>query len=635
MVDDTIANNTSAGSGGGIENDGMLMIENSTIADNTAASGGGIADEGILFTANVTIADNAATGGSGSGGGLDVSAEGTATLYNTIVAQNTDSSGGGDIAGAGITAMSSNNLVGTDDSGTVAASVNAILLDGGSAHLGLLANYGGPTPTIALEAGSPAIDAGSNSSATAFNLATDQRGAVRGGQSDAVNAGSTVDIGAYEASSSYLVTTTADSTAIGTLRSAILWADLSTNANPANLASPQPNTIDFDIPTSDPGYQLGTIPSWTITPTAPLPAISASTTINGYSQPGFGPATLNWGPIVLSGTDAGQGADGLDLTGNDVSVLGLFIDGFSGDGINVASSDDRLQDLGVGLSPSLDSARANGVGIYITGADNLIGTDGQDGSFQDGVEINVILGNLGPGIWVSGSGATGNVIAGDWTCCLADGQAFPNEQAGLLIDDGASNNWVGVNTVYGPESADEADHFTSNGGPGIQISGAGTTGNVVAGNTITAMAATACSSTTGRAATGSASIPRAARITYRGQHHQQQHSGGRRNQRPRHHGQRGGGEHDERERHRWGVIDNGASNNWIGLGPQEEPGGSLQGTSPFGSGMPLMGDVLNGDGNAGVEMSGQGTSGNVVAGDLINSNTSEGVYSTTERAATG
>ena len=189
---------------------------------------------------------------------------------------------------------------------------------------------------------------------------------------------------------------------------------------------------------------------------------------------------------MLSGTDAGQGADGLDLTGNDVSVLGLFIDGFSGDGINVASSDDRLQDLGVGLSPSLDSARANGVGIYITGADNLIGTDGQDGSFQDGVEINVILGNLGPGIWVSGSGATGNVIAGDWTCCLADGQAFPNEQAGLLIDDGASNNWVGVNTVYGPESADEADHFTSNGGPGIQISGAGTTGNVVAGNTITA-----------------------------------------------------------------------------------------------------------------------------------------------------
>ncbi|MFI5457450.1 MAG: hypothetical protein ACHRXM_18560 [Isosphaerales bacterium] len=52
--------------------------------------------------------------GSGSGGGLDVTGAGTATLYNTIVAQNTDSTGEDDISGAGITSTSSNNLVGVD-----------------------------------------------------------------------------------------------------------------------------------------------------------------------------------------------------------------------------------------------------------------------------------------------------------------------------------------------------------------------------------------------------------------------------------------------------------------------------------------------------------------------------------------
>ena len=46
--------------------------------------------------------------------------------------------------------------------------------------------------------------------------------------------GPNVDIGAYEASSSYLVTTTADSTDVGTLRAAVGWANVSTNANPAN-----------------------------------------------------------------------------------------------------------------------------------------------------------------------------------------------------------------------------------------------------------------------------------------------------------------------------------------------------------------------------------------------------------------
>src|SRR5208337_2752804 len=72
---------------------------------------------------------------------------------------------------------------------------------------------------------------------------TDQRGALRGALG--LNAGPNPDIGAYEASSSYLVTLTTDTTDVGTLRAAVGWANVSTNVNPAN--SPvAPNTVTFD-----------------------------------------------------------------------------------------------------------------------------------------------------------------------------------------------------------------------------------------------------------------------------------------------------------------------------------------------------------------------------------------------------
>ena len=133
--------------------------------------------------------------------------------------------------------------------------------------LGPLQNNGGPTLTEALLPGSPAIDAGSNSISGLTVPTTDQRGALRGPAG--LNAGTAVDIGAYEASSSYLVTSAADSNDVGTLRAAVGWANLSTNANPANIASPAANTIVFDTagrlrhaadhhPRSEPGH-AGTV----------------------------------------------------------------------------------------------------------------------------------------------------------------------------------------------------------------------------------------------------------------------------------------------------------------------------------------------------------------------------------------
>ena len=113
------------------------------------------------------------------------------TLDNTIVAGNFRGAPGGaadDIAGT-VNAASSFNLIGTGGAGGLTNGVNGNQVGVTNLGLGALANNGGPTMTIALLAGSPAIDHGSNTFVVAGE--TDQRGLAR-----IVNG--TVDIGAFE-----------------------------------------------------------------------------------------------------------------------------------------------------------------------------------------------------------------------------------------------------------------------------------------------------------------------------------------------------------------------------------------------------------------------------------------------------
>ncbi len=243
VTDSTLVND-SAGSGGGIfDNESTLTVSNSTIDENSADSGGGIYNSGSLTVSNSTISNNSAgsSGGGlfnganqeyssvatvsdstiayntvssgGSGGGLDTSA-GTATLNNTIVAQNTNGTGSGatpdDIAlqgGAEVSSSSAYNLIGTGGSGGLTNGVNGNQVGVADPGLGTLASNGGPTQTIALLAGSPAINAGSNALAvdptTGQPLKYDQRGP--GFPRIIFN---TVNIGAFEYNGISLVVTT-------------------------------------------------------------------------------------------------------------------------------------------------------------------------------------------------------------------------------------------------------------------------------------------------------------------------------------------------------------------------------------------------------------------------------------------
>jgi hypothetical protein len=197
------------GQGGGLYiAGGTVSINNSTFADNQAVggAGGAILGEGaagdgeggglyiaggIVSINNSTFADNLALGGSGwasglaYGGGIYNSVSPAALqMHDTILADNTAATQGPDLSG-GVTSQGY-NLIGNSSGGTGFAASDLLNID---PQLGPLQNNGGPTQTMALLPGSPAINAGDSSGAPAY----DQRGP---GFPRIVNG--TIDIGAFE-----------------------------------------------------------------------------------------------------------------------------------------------------------------------------------------------------------------------------------------------------------------------------------------------------------------------------------------------------------------------------------------------------------------------------------------------------
>jgi hypothetical protein len=189
LSNSAVVNNT-AFAGGRIYLDSRVSatIINSTISGNSASAGGGIVlDKSSLTILNSTVAHNTATT---KGGGIDVSPDFAAslTLESTIVADNTAPEGA-DLFRFGGTVNATRSLIENPQAGAINGT-NTDNIIGQDPMLGPLQDNGGPTPTHALLAGSPAIDHGSN---PAF-LPTDQRG-----PGFARVQGAAPDIGAFEA----------------------------------------------------------------------------------------------------------------------------------------------------------------------------------------------------------------------------------------------------------------------------------------------------------------------------------------------------------------------------------------------------------------------------------------------------
>lgn len=204
--------------------------------------------------------------------------------------------------------------------------------------------------------------------------------------------------------------------------------------------------------------------------------------IDGITQPGStcptvnAPATLL---IVLDGSNAGTGVDGLYLTGDSEGsgVRGLVIGNFALHGIRIGSDYNvvRCNHIGVGTDGTSPLGN-NSSGIFISGDNNLVGG-------QLAVHRNVLAGNTMNGARVSGGQE--NVFINNYVGTTADGMSALSNSGGLYIS--------GVNNVVGGIAPLAHNTLSGNVGYGLRINNGD--GTVVLGNLI------------GVASDGSTSLP--------------------------------------------------------------------------------------------------------------------------------
>jgi hypothetical protein len=207
----------------------------------------------------------------------------------------------------------------------------------------------------------------------------------------------------------FTVTNTSDSGA-GSLRQAILDAN----------ATPDTDAIAFNI--GGGGVQ-------TIAPLSPLPTITSPVVIDGTTQPGFTGTPI----IELNGTNAGFGAEGLDISAGNSTIRGLVINRFRGTGIRLSGKGGNLiVDNYIGTDVTGTVALGNSEGVSIEDVPN------------NTIENNVISGNsnIAPGvnIGIIGGNASGNRVIGNFIGTNATGTAvLNNPQFGIGIGSGPKN----------------------------------------------------------------------------------------------------------------------------------------------------------------------------------------------------
>jgi CSLREA domain-containing protein len=252
----TIANGNSNEPGGGISNNGVLTVTNSSFNDNSSPGdeGGAINNSGTLvvsgssFIGNsasfgdagvggainnsgvLTVDDSTFSANSSNNGGAICNSDGTATISDsTFSANSSGSAGGGAIFGFGGALTATDNIFvgnsarvgagvatsGVDSSANLSDNVFFNNLNTGGAEddcasctsntqavdadptLAPLGNYGGTTQTMLPLPGSAAICAGS-AALLPMGLTTDQRGFSRTTTYTTGTAGTCLDVGAVQ-----------------------------------------------------------------------------------------------------------------------------------------------------------------------------------------------------------------------------------------------------------------------------------------------------------------------------------------------------------------------------------------------------------------------------------------------------
>jgi hypothetical protein len=263
LINCTVSGNAAGNSGGGLDNfNGTATLTNCTVSGNSAGYGGGLYNADTLTLTNCTVTGNSAKF---LGGGLDNNA-GALTAINTIVSENRN----GDIAG---NYSGSNNLI------------------GGSPMLAPLGPYGGPTLTMPLLPGSPAIGGGTTGAGIPT---TDQRGQPRS---------SHVDIGAFQ-SQGFILTPVPGSTPQLAAAGSAFADPLAVLVKAINSVEPvDGGVIGFAAPSSGASATLSATTSAIAGGQAGVTA-TANTTLGAYTVTAMTAGTAMGAGFALTNTDS-------------------------------------------------------------------------------------------------------------------------------------------------------------------------------------------------------------------------------------------------------------------------------------------------------------------------------------------
>lgn len=267
----TFSGNFSAGNGGGLVAYGSATITNSTFSGNGAAKGGGA----IYGYVEVNLTNSTLSGNSAIAGGGGV--YGRVRARNTIIAGNSSSFFGPDISSN--FGSRGHNLIGNTQGGSGFDTTDLLDVD---PILGRLQDNGGPTQTIALLPGSPALNAGDPNELGV----PDQRGVTRSGG---------VNIGAFQASASAFVLS-----APAKVRAGVPFDLTLTAVDPFGQAAVgYTGTVTFRTTDPDAGVVLPA--DYTFT--------AADAGMHTFTDTGLGETTLRTrGPQTVTATDAADGS---------------------------------------------------------------------------------------------------------------------------------------------------------------------------------------------------------------------------------------------------------------------------------------------------------------------------------------
>ncbi|HKP13683.1 MAG TPA: HYR domain-containing protein [Blastocatellia bacterium] len=220
-----------------------------------------------------------------------------------------------------------------------------------------------------------------------------------------------------------------------------------------------------------------------------LPEITDAVVIDGSTQPG--------GRVVLEGTGAGFGAEGLVVRGGNSRIRGLVFNNYisgsngqGGDGIVLLTNGGNVVEGNiVGLNSTGTAARGNSFGVYvINSSNNVIGGTAPEAR-------NIISGNKGWGVilWekaeflsaghTTGNAVRGNYIGTDITGAVGIGNGGLDIRLGLDL-----TGSVFLNNTIGGTTAGARNVISGSGkdvgGSAVYISGRTVTGALVQGNYI-------------------------------------------------------------------------------------------------------------------------------------------------------